>query len=1037
MLKYKIKLNGELGSNEIITSSLYISDNLEYISGVTDRYYDLSDNSTVLVHSEYTGANIVLPIKAYNVKRQGYVIVNHDYPIKEAYTYESYPISRTFIIEADGVEYNIKDIVGNGIYEKYDIVGNLITIYYIEDFTEKTHIIEVQDISTVVYFEEISVFYDGQEIKYDEDVSGFTIEGIVYHYDSEYQNTINVKRTAKYVEFDGNYYYQFSNDYIKGFLIKDKFYSLENGSYITIPTKVYIDDGKLSLDDKNYIVDMDIMMDSNGNYEPPVIMEEDTLSVVMDFGNVYDFEPEKWKTVTKFTIYSNVLLKLSVLSVDIGKYNPYVDYFGNTYPIIDNFVYIDGEKYQYYPNEGEEQYIVIGNNKYPVNNSLVLADDGNYVMVNIDSGNYNINLNDKIICDSISNSSTIFTNFDENGNEYVNFGCKKYVSIERLCDTVNIYGKDYKVSYDTPYHHCIVDVDGTSIGFNVDDNMIATYDHRIMINKNGLVEFDLQSFSSENSGFSVNRVDGFLINGNEYQILSLYDGEGNEMRYVEINEPVKYELKVVDIIGNSTLLCIPNVDETLYNNNDDLLHIETNICKNIKYDYNGYSFYKFDPVFGTNYKNVELGIIPSLNATRPISLYDIIDFTSGLTLAKTVNYYSIPLNLGNRIATNVNKEDIINSRFMSDKIHENINDIIDMEKDIYYPAYRNEEGKFEYIDEIRFNLHFRTRNLDNWKIIEDDTEELGVINKYNMTAKYGDNVTIQKTINNETITAGNNSYMSNWFITDYYDYNENVVSGKKIRKQNASDLLGFVDFSDDDIIHQKMRLSKSFIRLSFYSTDNPQTQMLLATSTVFFNEHKSFLKKMEYTESNYRFQDIRDVSSSTVDTSFTVSVTSENIDDKGYIVLDDEKRLSSRFTIRNKYDTDTSSEGFYMYMFKEYSNKLREATVFLRVDFYHAGIGKSFPFCLPMKYEENSIPTPLYLDNDDDVNLLKKGVSVKEAARQMYIPIRLKYDIDNKKYVYYLPDNYRENERTFVENNVMEFNLFELKIRNESYANNT
>ena len=1037
MLKYKIKINEEYGSSDIITSSLYVSDKLEYISGVTDRCYELTNDSTVLVHSDYTDSNIVLPINATNVKRKGYVLVDYKYPIKEAFTYESYPLSRKYVIEADGVEYSINEIIGNGTYERYEIIDNNIVIYYIEDFVEKTYVIEVQDISTVVFYEDVSVYYNGNEVKYDEEAGGFVIDGTVYPYDDEYRNTINIKRTSKYIDVEGNYYYLFDNDYINGVIVNDKFYELENGEYIVIPTKFYIDDGIISIDGKDYVADMDIIKDSNGNYEPPIIRDADTLSVAMNLGNVYDFEPEKWKTVTKFTIYSNVLANLNVIGVDIGKYEPYVEYFGVSYPIINNVAHIGEEDYTFYPDGNGEQYIVIDNNKYPVSYSLVLADDGKYVMINLDSGNYNINLNDKIICSSISNSFTLFTNIDENEKEYIFFGCDKYVSVKRLCDTVNIYGREYKVYYDVPYQHFIINMDGVSVGFNVDENNIATYDHRVMINKNGLVEYDFQSLSTENSGFVVNLVDGFIVNGNEYPILSSFDEGLNEIRYVEINEPVKYDLNVLDIIGNSTLLCTPIVDETLYDSETDLAFISTDICKSIKYSYTNYSFSKFDPVFGSNYKSAELGVIPSLYATHPISLYDIIDFTSGLTLTKIVNYYSIPLLLGNKMATNLNKEDVINNDFVKDKVYENINTVVDMEKDIYYPAYRNNEGEFEYIDELRFNLHFRTRNLDNWKIIEDDTEEVGIVTKYNIRAKYGEDVSIKTTNDSESITAGNNSNMSNWFITDYYDYVENVDKRNKISLQNASDLLGFMDFSDDDIIHQKMRLSKSFIRLSFYSTDNPQTQMLLATSTVFFNEHKSFLKKMTYTESNDRFQKIRNVSSTTAESSFTVNATSENVNDNGIIVVnDDEKRLSSRFTIRNKYDTDTSSEGFYMYMFKEYSNKLREATVFLRVDFYHAGIGRSFPFYMPMKYDDKGFPTPLYVDNEDDVKIMKNGVSIKEAARQMYIPIRLKYDINNKKYVYYLPDNYRENERTKVENNVMELNLFELKIRNESHANN-
>ena len=57
----------------------------------------------------------------------------------------------------------------------------------------------------------------------------------------------------------------------------------------------------------------------------------------------------------------------------------------------------------------------------------------------------------------------------------------------------------------------------------------------------------------------------------------------------------------------------------------------------------------------------------------------------------------------------------------------------------------------------------------------------------------------------------------------------------------------------------------------------------------------------------------------------------------------------------------------------------------------------------------------------------------------LYIPIKVIYSEADKKYWYYLPDNYVENTYLGLgeeDDNKMMFNLFELKIRNQSYETN-
>ena len=58
-------------------------------------------------------------------------------------------------------------------------------------------------------------------------------------------------------------------------------------------------------------------------------------------------------------------------------------------------------------------------------------------------------------------------------------------------------------------------------------------------------------------------------------------------------------------------------------------------------------------------------------------------------------------------------------------------------------------------------------------------------------------------------------------------------------------MLGLLGFTESEIKNRAKKLGKSFLRLSFYSTDDPKTQVLLGTSTVFFNEQLAFKKYMD------------------------------------------------------------------------------------------------------------------------------------------------------------------------------------------------
>ena len=138
----------------------------------------------------------------------------------------------------------------------------------------------------------------------------------------------------------------------------------------------------------------------------------------------------------------------------------------------------------------------------------------------------------------------------------------------------------------------------------------------------------------------------------------------------------------------------------------------------------------------------------------------------------------------------------------------------------------------------------------------------------------------------------------------------------------------------------------------------------------------------------------------------------------------------------NKHVTDTSSEGFYLYIFREYAEKLHPEPIYMKIEFNHAGIGKQIPFLIPMhwieKHNTNSnrmVPGhALRLANQADLNELKQGFPLSYVYAQTYIPLYAVYDFEHKEYGYVFDSRYVTQDC----NGVINLNLFEMKIQNES-----
>ena len=273
-----------------------------------------------------------------------------------------------------------------------------------------------------------------------------------------------------------------------------------------------------------------------------------------------------------------------------------------------------------------------------------------------------------------------------------------------------------------------------------------------------------------------------------------------------------------------------------------------------------------------------------------IQIYNISDngITSSIQLSNSISFSSID-------------ENYVAKQFLNEVTQAITPEIIDNEKRQFLPAIM-QGGVLKLANTLEINLHFRSR--------------------YDLSVKEGDMKKITK----------------NWTTTDeqiWNDFEIDYINGGLKRINNGftdehADELNDLGFTEDDIRFRKTKLKKSFIRLMFYSSNEPLNAELLYYSTIFFDTGKLYK-----TYSNIKNN--RDVNG------FIYPAFDENR-------VDEELRLSSKFVIKNKYDISNSSEGFYLYLFpNELHEENIERTIYMKVEFNHAGYGKTVPMMMPRK----------------------------------------------------------------------------------------
>lgn len=332
---------------------------------------------------------------------------------------------------------------------------------------------------------------------------------------------------------------------------------------------------------------------------------------------------------------------------------------------------------------------------------------------------------------------------------------------------------------------------------------------------------------------------------------------------------------------------------------------------------------------------------------------------------KDVSYYNVPVGLATDDEwRNMYQDVIVNDIFVGKVIGNLSTDPIDMEKIKYIPAYK-EGDELIKITGLTFNFHFRNRlDEEGWHTTP-ETEGW-----------------------NNGITSGNM----------YSD--EDLL--------NKSDLVSYLDFTDNDIENQKKKVSKSFMRLSFYDSIDPVEQRLLYYSTVFLDAGTLFGRYVKKKRDAYDRKEQWD-----------------EADDPKHIVKKEgeteEDRVSSQITITDEYDLTKSSEGFNLYLFAADAEETNEEkTIYMKVEFNHAGYGRTIPFVgWPREGEEGPVKK-LTISN-----YLKEG---------LYIPLVISHFVTEDgltdEYVYRFDriEGSKVGGAIKIENDNLIFNLFEPKI---------
>lgn len=806
-----------------------------------------------------------------------------------------------------------------------------------------------------------------------------------------------------YVIFEQEFNIETYKDY-KGFYYVDgKYYFTSSTSINVLGQECAINDNKVKVNVTYWVEDNKLVIGEN-TYDIDIQLNSDGTEVFPHYvalkGGVQlpinKCAKEYWKTVTKFIIRKDNDFDLKLTYSSCTKKVPYF-YYGN-------------EKYYLTYDKTSEKFISqIDNKTFSQVHSKVKLEDGSeeynieYEWRNSASGDlihlflnmpqYKFTSAQKILVESnnviYTKCDILFSGTTKNNDGYIIYCGKRYDESVDTIDFLVIDNKEYELHYIGDKSKAYITYNETVYLIKINgEKGVKLSQHAVSESK----EYAIKKYhyvTIENENFLVKK----------YNKVDVTNTNITEIEYVEVIRKEKFVLTIIDVINNSMLRCRVDVDEE---------GDSSGICNFIAANYIRLNFKLLNPIFEE--KNVTRDSFILASVKGEDEAFDTIK------LFNPSYYIKLPMLVGNDMGINANQEDILENIFFKREKEKSINPYVDMEREIYYPCCIDGTD-FNFIEELQFDLHFRSRNLEDWKINEDVFKGT------------------EKTIK------------CDWNIFDNYkDYsndelNPRISEPDKLMYYQPADLLYFLNFDTDDVFYQKSKISKSFLRLLFFDSMDVANQTLLYSCTVFMNENKLYKTYIDnvvrkdnlYVSVSEELNDKEPLTSSTISVyndTCKLEKEGETTNLKPFVTFDNDKRLAATFSVKNRYESEESSEGFYLYIFKDYCEKLHEKTIYMKVEFNHAGEGRTINFTMPFNYD-NKGENPTLLDLSPESTVLsefKNGYALSELYKHLFIPINVVYRENEKKYVYYLPEGLVQHD----EKGIMKFNLYELKIKDES-----
>ena len=911
---------------------------------------------------------------------------------------------------------------------------------------------------------------------------------IQYDFLSAYDITKNdtfVTRKVKYVEYNGDVYYQdIGDDLYVSFLIEGRKYSInEADDVLTIQAKAYIEDDKVVVDGITY----NVIYNQNLDYITFTDMlgvkvantaqwDKNNINLTPDYVQKVVINNKQKRTyntrsvslfgIRPFIVYDNKKLYLQYLFNETGSIEGFgVVIDGVNYPALEDLTNVNPFSETDYQEALvlDKAMLFIKGVPFEIIPEPAEGVDGGKICVEMEDEHLPFLLGDVINVNTLKNTNKLRLNTDSSGVDYIYVNNQRYNRVANLCDEVVIQTSRYQLTYKgdcaSPYIgmmcNCTMS-DGTKLYFTVAEintelNTVVRLQKVKYENNKWIPCYTMRLDDNGHpaylpaNDYAVESHDGIKIGNNKFPVV--IDDSQYEVVYVTF--PISYELKIVDTLGSNKFICEPNINidtfqTEVYNEmvSDEITSIVSNDL---------YVVTKIPNLFGLKRMTAK-DWIPNLVAfSGPTSMLGMSGLQTALSFERKKTSFSIPVSLSKPIDGSLNVSNLITTYHYDEQAELSINRIVDMDKDIYTPIIRNGD-EIMNVERITFNLHFRTRDLETWQIHDDEgtwqiSDGKGTDNKPQIN----------------TLKLAANSDFCNWFVTDYYPYNQYNNSGSTVYHDNTflnncmkrSDLLGYLYFTTNDVQEKRRKLSGSFLRLTFFDSRNPDKQNMLGTSTIFMDcdRHYETLYSEKYKQPSNMlcynltaeslFGNRFESDESTVKDGFSVnydikpnvltecfkppynavSATTNQIyvteDERGYL-----PRLDSRIVVSDRYTSTTPSEGFYTYIIKEFADRLRPQTIYMKAEFFHAGVGIKIPMVLATDKSKNAIKDW----NLDKLNTFKEGYELSEVYDRLYIPITISYNRKMRQYVYEISktNNYLDSVK---DGNSLIFNLFELKTK--------